>query len=724
MATDRNYIGIAMGLDVTELKAGLSEANKQIQLANSEFKRVSSGMDDWTKSTEGLNAKIKQLETVLDLQRRKLAGLEAEYNKVVESQGEGSESARKLKVQMNNLESVINSTQRELDNYSETLKQAENGTIDLNEVSLKGGKAVKKLGDEAKNSEGGFTVLKGAVATFVGNTLTKLVDGCKNAVTSLLGLSESTREYRQTLATLEAGATDVGVSTDFIKDKFADLMGVFTDQDSVTEGLNNLLTAGFDEKSLDSITTALEGASLKWKDTLKFEGLSDSLQEWIGSGGANLTGNFAELLERMGYNLEDVKEKTKGMTDEQRRNYAVNLLNKEGLDEVSESYRKQNKDMVEAQKANINYQNATAELGAKMEPITTKIREGFTKILEKVLELVNGVDLEALGEKITVAFDYFINTIIPAIVNGIQWIIDNKDTLLAGIVAIGSAFLAWKVVNIIQGIITAFKAWKVATEGVTLAQRLLNLVMKANPIGIVISLIVGLVTAFITLWNKSEAFRKFWIGLWEGLKNICSKAWKAITGWFSDGWKSITDKWNGAKEYFSGKVKDIVEAFSNIKEKFLDVGKNIVKGIWDGITGGAKWLKDKITGFAGDVAGWFKKTFKIKSPSKLMADEVGIYLGEGIGEGILDSLPTVKKDLSKFGNFVSNNLGSIKSGLSVSNSNGNIPTQTAPITKGNAVVNAGMTINYNGKLSRKEIKKLEKNHYTAVKTRLRMEGAI
>ena len=719
MATERNLIGVAFDMDVTDLKTGLDEANKRIQLANSEFKNASSGMDDWTKSTEGLNAKITQLSTVLDLQKRKMAGLESEYNRLVESGQENSEQARRLKVQMNNLQSVINSTERECNNYKETLEKVENGTIDLEKTTLKGGKAVEKLGKDAEKSEGGFTILKGAIATFVGNALTSLVNGCKNAITSVLGLSEATREYRQTLATLEAGASDVGVSTDYIKDKFTDLMGVFNDQDSVTEGLNNLLTAGFDESSLDSITTALEGASLKWKDTLKFEGLSDSLQEWIGSGGENLTGNFAELLERLGYNLDDVKEKTAGMTDEQRRNYAVNLLNSEGLNQVSTSYREQNKDMVEAQQANINYQNAMAELGAKIEPITTKIREGFTKILEKVMELVENVDLEAFGTRIANAFDYFINTILPKLVDGIQWIINNAPTLISLVVGIGSAFLAWKIVGIIQGIITAFKAWKLATEGLTLAQRLLNLVMKANPIGIVISLIVALVTAFITLWNTSDKFREFWINLWEKIKSVCSKAWQAITGFFTDGWKSITKIWSGVKDFFSKKVDDIVKAFSGIKDKFLEVGDNIVKGIWDGITSGATWLKEKITGFADDVAGWFKKTFKIKSPSQLMADEVGIYIGEGIGEGVLKSLPTVKKDLSKFSNFVSGNLGNIKGGLSINSSNGGSLQGGRTTT-----ISAPLTVNYNGKLSRKDIKKAERTHYTIVKTKLQTEGAI
>lgn len=755
-ANNENYIGVAMGLDVTDLKAGLSEANKQIKLANSEFKAASSGMDDWTKSTEGITAKVKQLDTVLKLQKSKLAGLNAEYDKVVKSQGENSEAARKLKVQINNQKAVVNATQREFDNYTETLKQAEAGTLDLETASLKGGKAVQKTGEAAKEAGDGFTVAKGAIAGFIANGLTALVGAAKNAVSSLLGLAESTREYRRTMATLETAATDVDVSTDYIRDKFNELSGVFDDQDSLTEGLNNLLTAGFDEKSLDGITKGLEGAALKWKDTLKFEGLADSLQEWIGSGGANLTGNFAELLERMGYNLEEFQAQTAGMTDEQRRNYAANILNSEGLNKVSDSYREQNKDMVAAQEANARYQETVGEMGERIEPITTKIREGFTRILEKILELTENTDFEAFAAKIDGAFTVFINDIMPKIIVGLQWIIDNKDTIIAGVVGIGAAFVAWKVVGIVQ---SATKAM----QGMTAAQWLLNVAMNANPIGIIIALIAGLVAGFVVLWNKSEGFRNFWIGLWDGLKKAVGVAvdwiknnWQSmllflvnpVAGVFKylydnfDGFREFVDglvskiknlfakMWNGiksvfsnVKEFFRGKVEDIVSAFSNIKEKFLSTGENIVKGIWEGIKNGAKWLKDKITGFAGNVAGWFKDTFKIKSPSKLIEDEVGVYVGQAVVPSSPSALAKVKKRLSAFTDYVSDNLGGIKSGLAI-NATGAYSGAGVRAAGGNTVVNAGMTVNYNGTLSRKKLKQLENDNYTAIKMRLRAEGAI
>ena len=757
---NESYIGIAMGLDVTDLKAGLSEANKQIQLANSEFKSASSGLEDWTKSTDGLNAKITQLSTVLDLQKRKLAGIQAEYDKTVASQGANSEAARKLKVQLNNQKAVVNTTERELNNYKDTLKQAKEGTLDLETATLRGGKAVAKLGNDAKKSGDGFTVAKGALAGFIANGLTALVGACKNAVSSILGVVDATKEYRKTLATLDTAANDVGVSTDFIRDKFTSLMGVIGDEASVTEGLNNLLIAGFDESSLDNITKSLEGASLKWKNTLKFEGLADSLQEWIGSSGENLSGNFAELLERMGYSLEEVKEKTAGMTDEQRRNYAMNLLNKEGLDKVSESYRKQNEDMIKSNEANVNWQNTLSKVADKIQPITTKIREGFTKILEKILELTNNVDFDALGEKISKAFDGFINKILPAIIKGLQWIIDNKNVIISGIVGIGTAFVAWKVVGIVQ-------AATKALQGMTIAQKLLNVAMNANPIGIIITLISALVSAFIYFWNTSEEFRNFWINLWNQIKEVCAPviefiksafilAWENIkavwdvvvsyfktlweniklifsvvksilTGDFEGAWEGIKNVFSNVKEFFTGVWDKIKEVFSNVGEWFKNVGKNIVTGIWEGIKGAYNWLKEKITGWAGNVAGWFKNVFKIHSPSKLMRDEVGKYVGQGVGVGIVDSLPDVKKNINKFTSFVSDNMGNIKSDISDFNVSDTLSSRrNAQSSQSSKVVtnNNGLTINYNGSLSRKQIRKTEDDYYRSIRLKLKAEGLV
>lgn len=56
-------------VDISELKKAMQEAKRQISVANSEFKAVASSMDNWAKSTDGIQAKLKQLDTNLNAQK-------------------------------------------------------------------------------------------------------------------------------------------------------------------------------------------------------------------------------------------------------------------------------------------------------------------------------------------------------------------------------------------------------------------------------------------------------------------------------------------------------------------------------------------------------------------------------------------------------------------------------------------------------------------------------
>lgn len=67
-----------------------------------------------------------------------------------------------------------------------------------------------------------------------------------------------------------------------------------------------------------------------------------------------------------------------------------------------------------------------------------------------------------------------------------------------------------------------------------------------------------------------------------------------------------------------------------------DVGLELVKGLWEGLKGAIGWIKDKITGWVGDVMSFIKDLFGIHSPSTVMRDQVGRMLGEGVIEGLED----------------------------------------------------------------------------------------
>ena len=96
MANDE-VIGGKWQLDITNLKAGLSEANRLIRIADTEFKASAASIGDRTKSTDGLTAKINSLNTIVGVQEQKVAALTDEYKRVAAEKGENSKAAQDRK---------------------------------------------------------------------------------------------------------------------------------------------------------------------------------------------------------------------------------------------------------------------------------------------------------------------------------------------------------------------------------------------------------------------------------------------------------------------------------------------------------------------------------------------------------------------------------------------------------------------------------------------------
>ena len=86
-------------------------------------------------------------------------------------------------------------------------------------------------------------------------------------------------------------------------------------------------------------------------------------------------------------------------------------------------------------------------------------------------------------------------------------------------------------------------------------------------------------------------------------------------------------------------VSGIESTILSLPGKMLSIGKNIVQGLWNGISDMTGWIIDKISGFGESVLGGIKSFFGIKSPSRLMRDEVGKYLAQGVGVGFEKNIP-------------------------------------------------------------------------------------
>ena len=236
-------------------------------------------------------------------------------------------------------------------------------------------------------------------------------------------------------------------------------------------------------------------------------------------------------------------------------------------------------------------------------------------ITEAFQEWMNNVDWDKFSQKIT----GFVTTIL-----------DNGDTIISVVAGIGAGFVAWNVASMISGVVKAIQAYQAANEGATIAQAALNLVMNANPIGIVITAVAALVAAIVALWNTNEDFRNAIISAWGKIKDTISSAVDAISAFFT--------------EKIPNAIQSVISWFTSIPNKFKDIGSNIVRGLWDGIKSMITWIRDKISGFVGGIVSSVKGLLGIHSPSKVFAG-IGGFMAKGLGEGFSDEFASVKKDI-------------------------------------------------------------------------------
>ena len=160
--------------------------------------------------------------------------------------------------------------------------------------------------------------------------------------------------------------------------------------------------------------------------------------------------------------------------------------------------------------------------------------------------------------------------------------------------------------------------------------------------------IVGAVTRVATWGNNmltkaKEVMNAMVTGIVTIVKEIPQKIYNSISGAISKVATWGTEVKNKAVEGMRNVITGIADVFKDIGSTFAGFGKNMVEGIWNGISGATRWIKDKISDWVGDVTDFLKDLFGIASPSKLMRDEIGVYLAQGIGVGFSNEIGGVKK---------------------------------------------------------------------------------
>ena len=130
--------------------------------------------------------------------------------------------------------------------------------------------------EAAEKAADNFTVMKGAAANLVADGISKITDACINAVESIWGLAESTREYREDMGKLETAFEAAGRSTELATETYKNFYSVLGEEDRSVEAVNHLAKFVETEQDMQKWTDICAGVWGTFGDSLPIEGLTEA----------------------------------------------------------------------------------------------------------------------------------------------------------------------------------------------------------------------------------------------------------------------------------------------------------------------------------------------------------------------------------------------------------------------------------------------------------------
>lgn len=228
----------------------------------------------------------------------------------------------------------------------------------------------------------------------------------------------------------------------------------------------------------------------------------------------------------------------------------------------------------------------------------------FLDILSGALSVINSV-LEKAQPMLKFLWENFLQpiaewtggvivTVLEDIALALEWIAgqENLCTFLASLaVAIGTV--------------------EAATQLWTIANKLWNAVMNANPIIWLVGLIVALIAIIVECVKH-----------WDEIKEVASKCWQ-----------TIKEAWNGAATWFNNTIVQPIA--------------NFFSGIWNGLINGAKGAWNGIKSVFSTVATFFKNIFTNAWTAVKNVFSVGGKIFDGIKDGILNGFKAIVNAIIK-----------------------------------------------------------------------------
>lgn len=485
------------------------------------------------------------------------------------------------------------------------------------------------------------SIAKGVVAaTGITKAFSAAWDMVRNSMDGAISRYDTMNNFPKVMSNLGIAVDDAQASLDLMSDK---LMGLPTTLDEGALAVQRFTSANNDVKKSTDIFLAVNNAILAGGagaaiQSSALEQLSQAyakgkpdMMEWRTMMMA-MPAQLTQVAKAMGYlSSADLGEAVRadGGEEEFRRMIdTIVELNETGLEGFS-SLEEQAK-------------NATSGIQTALKNMRSRTVQGVTAMIEAVDKGLQDAKLGNIASVLENIGNFFrdnLKKLAPYITQFIvklaeigKWIIKNKDWLEAIIVPlitfIGTFTLIAKAIAIVKGVAAAF--------GV------LNAVLMANPIGLVIAAITALVAGFIYLWNHCEGFRNFWIGLWEGIKNV----FFTVVNWIKTKINETINSFNYLKDQIKGFINSIIGFFTTLPSKLFNIGKDMLMGLVNGIKNVKSMAINSVKNLGKNILSGIRRVLGINSPSKEFAI-VGKYSVLGYTEALDNMQSDVQKQIAE-----------------------------------------------------------------------------
>ena len=399
-----------------EFRKQMKAVNNSLSGMKSEMAKVSAEFDGQANSAEALRRKQAILQQQYDQQKEKVQALARMLESAKGAYDENSDVVLSYQRQLNTATVELIKFDRELkntDKYLDEAAQSADGTASsIDEF----GKAVKDAGEEGSDGMGQLKEAFGqlgeaaksgdinGVVEALGSMKGLLVGGAavagaKALADGIINITESTKEYRTILGTLEVSSQQAGYTQEQTTEIYKKFQAVLGDTQKAATATANLQALGLSQENLRTIMEQAIGAWATYGDSIPIDSLSESINETVQVG--KVTGVFADALNWAGTSEDEFNERLAACADTtERANLVLTQLSEQGLQATGQAWVENNQDIISANSAQEMMNESLARLGEELQPAANFLIEFGSVYVDWAATAVSAISsvIEKIGD--------------------------------------------------------------------------------------------------------------------------------------------------------------------------------------------------------------------------------------------------------------------------------------------------------------------------------------